>query len=82
MVKVEIHLQEKTLFDLGVAQYSLHHDSFVIFSLAKSEVGISNGLRGDAFTKKYIIWPLTFTLGTGSHKSYLLPSSSCNLFTC
>ena len=49
-----MHLQEKTLFDLGVkvtqnvAQYPLHR---VIFSLAKSEITTSNGLEGDAFTR-------------------------------
>ena len=45
-------------FDLGVkvtqnvAQYPLHH---VTYAATKSEVATSNGLGGDAFTRKYII---------------------------
>ena len=48
-----MHLQENTLFDLdmNVAQYPLHH---VTYSPAKFEVATSNGLGGDAFTRKYI----------------------------
>ena len=54
MVKEEIHLQENTLFDLGVkvtqniAQYPLHHKTY---SAAKFEVAMSNGLGGDTFTR-------------------------------
>ena len=52
-----MHLQVNTLFylDLGVkdtqnvARYSLHH---VTYSGTKFEVATSNGLGGDAFTKK------------------------------
>ena len=60
----EMHLQEKTVFDLGfkvtqdVAQYPLHH---VTYAHVKFEVATSNGLGGDAFTRKYII--MTLTLG-------------------
>ena len=32
---------------------------------AKFEVATSNGLGGDAYTRKYIISPLTLTLGQG-----------------
>ena len=32
---------------------------------AKFEIATSNGLGGDAFTIKYIISPLNFTLGQG-----------------
>ena len=44
--------------DLGVkvtqniAQYPLHH---VTYAPAEFEVAMSNGLGGDAFTRKYII---------------------------
>ena len=59
MVK-EMHLQENTVFDhdfgvkvtQDVAQYPLHH---VTYAHVKSEVATSNGLGGDAFTRKYII---------------------------
>ena len=55
-----MHLQENTVFDLDievkvtrdVTQYPLHH---VTYAHAKFEVGTSNGLGGDAFTRKYII---------------------------
>ena len=57
-VKEEMHLNENTLFDLGVkvtqdvAQYPLHN---VTYSDTKFEVATSNGLGGDAFTSKYTI---------------------------
>ena len=38
----------------NVAQYPLHH---VTFSATKFEVATSKGLGGDAFTRKYNIWP-------------------------
>ena len=55
-----MHLQENAVFglDIGimvkrdVTQYPLHH---VTYAHAKFEVGTSNGLGGDAFTRKYII---------------------------
>ena len=55
-----MHLHEKTLFDLDLsatvtqdaAQYPLHH---VTYSGTKFEVATSNGLGGDAFTRKNII---------------------------
>ena len=53
-----MHLQEKSIFDLGVkvtqnvAQYPLHH---VTFSGAKFEVATSNRLGGDTFTRKFNI---------------------------
>ena len=34
-------------------------------SICKFEVAMSNGLGGDAFTRKYIISPLTLTIGQG-----------------
>ena len=49
----------------NVAQYPWHH---VISAQAKFEAAASKNLWGDAFTKKYIIWPLTLTLGSRSHK--------------
>ena len=36
---------------------------------AKLEVAISNGLGGDAFTRKYIISPLTLMLGQGQTRN-------------
>ena len=51
----EMHLQENTLFDLGVkvtrhvAQYPLHH---LTYSATKFEATTSNSLGGDTFTKK------------------------------
>ena len=61
-VKEEIHLQENTLFDLdldlgvkvtqNIAQYPLY---FVTYSTIKFEVTTSNGLEGDAFTRKITI---------------------------
>ena len=36
----------------NVAQYPLHH---MTYAPAKFEVAMSNGLGGDAFTRKYII---------------------------
>ena len=39
----------------NVAQYPLNHVTYVP---TKFEVATSKGLGGDAFTRKYIIWPL------------------------
>ena len=55
MVKKKMHLQENTLFNLGVkvtrkvAQYHLHH---VTYSATKFEVATSNSLGEDIFTRK------------------------------
>ena len=49
----------------NVAQYPQHH---VTDSATKFEVARSNRLRGDTFTRKYNIWPLTLTLGSRSHE--------------
>ena len=60
------------------AQYPLH---YVTYAPAKFEVATSNGLGGDAFTRKYIIWALT--LKSRSHKMMLsIPSKPCDLCTC
>ena len=56
----EMHLQENAVFnlDLGVkvtqdvAHKPLHH---VTYAHVKFEVATSNGLEGEAFTRKYII---------------------------
>ena len=69
----EMRFQENTLFDLdlgvkvtqNVTQYPWHH---VTYAQAKFEVATSKSLWGDAFTKKYIIWHLTLTLGSRSHE--------------
>ena len=79
MVQEKIHLQENTLFDLGVfdldskvkvtwsvAYYPQHH---VTYAQAKFEVASSKTLWGDAFSRKYIIWTLTLTLGSRSHET-------------
>ena len=55
-----MHLQENSIFDLdlrvkitqNVDQYPLHH---VTNSATKFEVDRSNGLGGDAFTRKFSI---------------------------
>ena len=55
----EMHLHENTLFDLDLgvkvtqelALYHLHH---VTYAHAQFVVATSNGLGGDAFTRKYI----------------------------
>ena len=58
LVWEEMHLQEKhyLTFDLdltcNVSQCPLCH---VTYAAAKFEVAMSNGLGGDAFTRKYII---------------------------
>ena len=54
----------------NVAQYPQHH---VTYSATKFEVATSNSLGGDAFTRKFNIWPLTLTLGSRSRK--MLPST-------
>ena len=56
-VKVDMHLQENTLYDLDlgvkvtyvVAQYSPHH---MTYPPATFEVAMSNSLGKDAFTRK------------------------------
>ena len=54
----------------NVAQYPLHH---VTYSATKFEVDMSKGLGGDAFTRKFNIWPLTLSLGSRSRE--MLPST-------
>ena len=39
---------------IKVAKYPLHN---MTYAPAKCEVATSNGLGGNAFTRKYIIWP-------------------------
>ena len=39
-------------------------------------------ILGDAFTGKYIIWPLNFTLASRSHKHCPVLSTSCDQCTC
>ena len=61
MVK-KMHLQENTLFDLdlrvkvtrNVAQCPLHH---VTYAPTEFEVTMSKALGGEAFTRKFNIWP-------------------------
>ena len=54
----------------NVAQYPLHH---VTYPATKFAVARSNLLGGDTFTRKYIIWSLTLTPRSRSHK--MLPSN-------
>ena len=61
----------------NVAQYPLH---YVTFSATKFEVAASKGFGGEAFTRKFNIWPLT--LGQGHTKCWPVPSTSCDLFSC
>ena len=64
-----------------VAQY-LHH---VTYSPAKFEVLTSNGLHGlgrDAFSWKWMIWPLTLTLGSRYLTICPVSSSPCDLCIC
>ena len=39
------------------------------YAQAKFEVAASKTLWGDVFSRKYIIWPLTLTLGSRSHET-------------
>ena len=57
-----------------VTQYPRHH---VTYAQAKFEVATSKSLWGDAFTKKYIIWPWPW--GQGHTKCHPVPSTSCDL---
>ena len=75
-------------FDLDIkvkwndAQYllgSLHH---VTYAPAKFEVATSIGLGGDAFTRKYIIWPWPLLKVTRNVAQESVPSTSYDLFTC
>ena len=58
MVKKNMHLQEKTLFDLdlrvkvirNVAQCLLHH---VTYAPTEFEAATSKGLGGESFTRKF-----------------------------
>ena len=75
-VKEKMNLQVNTLFDLdlrvkvtlNVAQCPLHH---VTYAPTEFEVTTSKGWGGDAFTRKFNIWPLT--LASRSHE--MLPST-------
>ena len=49
---IDLDFRLKVTWD--VAQYPLYH---VTCAPANFEVGTSNGLEEDAFTRKYIIWP-------------------------
>ena len=78
MVKENMHLQENTLFDIdlrfkvtrNVAQCPLHH---VTYASTEFEVTTSKALGGEAFTRKFNIWPLPLTLGSRSQEK--LPST-------
>ena len=61
----------------NIAQYPLHH---VTYAPAEFKVATSNGLGGDAFTGKSIIWP--DFVGQGHAKYYPVPCKSWDLWTC
>ena len=80
-----MHLQESTLFDLGVnvtqnfAQYPLHH---VTYAPAKFEVATSNSLGGDAVTNENTLFYIDPDLGGQGHMNCCpVPSTSCELCT-
>ena len=68
-----MNLQENTLF-ANVVKYPLLH---VTYSSTKFEAATSNGLEGDAFTRKCIIWP--WPRGQGHMKCCPVRSTSCDL---
>ena len=70
----KIHCLTLKLVTQNIAQYPLHH---VTYAPAKFEVATSNGLAGDAFTRKYIVWPWHWW-----HKHCPVPSTLCDLCTC
>ena len=84
MVKEKMYLQENTLFDLdlrvkviqNVAKCLLHH---VTNAPREFEVTTSKSLGGEAFTRKFNIWPWPW--GEGHTKCCQVPSTSCNLFS-
>ena len=53
---------------------------YVTNAFAKFEAAMSNGLGGDAFTRKYIVWPWPW--GEGHTKCSPVTSTSCDLCTC
>ena len=55
MVLEEIYIYKKVHYlTQNVAQHPLHHVTYM-YPGTKFEVGTSNGLGGDTFTRKYII---------------------------
>ena len=63
MVNEEMHLQiiHHLTLDSPRGQGHMKCLLHVTLSGKKFEVATSNGLGGDAFTRKYIFWPLTLT---------------------
>ena len=82
-----MHLQENSIFDLWPDRGQGHTKCCPVpstscdLSATKFEIATSNRLGGDTFTRKYIFWPLTLTVGSRSHKISPEPSTSCDLFT-
>ena len=62
----------------NVAKCPLHH---MTYSASKFDVTKSKALGGEAFARKFIIRPLTLTLGSRSHKICPVLSASCDLFS-
>ena len=78
-VKENMHLQEKTLFDLGHTKCcSVPSTSCNLFNY-KFEVATSKSLGRDAFTRKFNIWPWPW--GQGHTKCCPVPSTSCDLLS-
>ena len=55
-VEEKINLKENTLKDLNLAQCPLHH---VTYAPTEFEVTTSKTSGGEAFIRKFNIWPLT-----------------------
>ena len=72
-IKEKMHLQENTW--RNVAQCPLH---YVTYAPTEFKVTTSNGLGGEAFTRKFKIW----AWGEGHTKCCPVPSTSCDLSIC
>ena len=74
MVKEKMHIQENTLFNLDLGSHEMLQVPFTSCKLCTGKVCgaicTSNSWQGDAFTRKYIMRPLTF----GSRSNISMPS--------
>ena len=61
-------------------QVVINSDCSRWYTIANTRGAFSLTIR-DAFTRKYIIWPLNFIWGQGHKKYCLIPSTSCDLCT-
>ena len=76
---------EKVNFEKNQQMTTKHEKFFYIihntYAPPKFEVASSNSFGGDTFSRQYIIWPYTLTLGLRSHKTLPVPSTSCDRCT-